>query len=151
MSDSTADRDEPRPPRRAAGPPPQAGPPVAPARRNGVGVAALVFGVVGLVLAVLLLFAPLGALLGLIAVILGIVGLMRVNQRRADNRGQAVAGLLTGALALLLGLVITVSVGSFVATHATDFNRLGHCMRNATTDQARQTCARDFADSLDRH
>src|SRR4029453_13316289 len=76
-------------------------------RRNGMGTAALVIGAVALGLAVLILFAPLGVLLGLVALILGIVGLVRANRGQADNRGQAVAGLATGALALVIGLFFT--------------------------------------------
>jgi len=71
--------------------------PTARPRRNGMGTAALVVGVVALVLVVLILFAPLGAFLGLVALVLGIVGLVRANRGQADNRGQAVAGLVTGA------------------------------------------------------
>jgi len=41
--------------------------PAARPRQNGMGTAALVLGVVALVLAVLILFGPLGALLGLLA------------------------------------------------------------------------------------
>jgi Domain of unknown function (DUF4190) len=67
--------------------------------------------VVALVLVVLILFSPLGALLGLVAVILGILGIVRVNRVQADNRGQAVAGLVTGALALVAGLFFAVGIG----------------------------------------
>jgi hypothetical protein len=121
-----------------------------PARRprNRVGVAALVVGVVALVLAVLLLFAPLAALLGLIAVILGIVGLGRANRGVADNRGQSIAGLLTGAVALIVGIALTISVGTFFSTHANDFREVSRCLDRAGTDQARATCVRQFGDRL---
>jgi hypothetical protein len=73
MSEIPADR-----PPDATGPTPPGGAgygtyPTARPRRNGIGTAALVVGVVALVLVVLILFPPLGALLGLVAVILGIV------------------------------------------------------------------------------
>jgi hypothetical protein len=123
-----------------------------PARRprNGVGVAALVVGVVALVLAALILFAPLAALLGLVAVILGVVGVSRAGKGVADNRGQAVAGLVTGALGLVIGIALTVSAGTFFSTRAGDFQQLGRCLDRATTDQGRATCARDFGDRLNR-
>ena len=70
-----------------------------PAPTQRLGTAALVIGVVALALVVLILFAPLGAFLGLVALVLGIVGMVRANRGQADNRGQAVAGLVTGALA----------------------------------------------------
>ena len=118
-------------------------------RRNGMGVAALVSGVVALVLVALLLFSPLGALLGLIAVVLGIVGLVRANRGEADNRGQAVAGLVTGGLALLLGVVFTISVGTWFATHVNDFQRFGQCMDDAVGEAAREECARQLSRDLE--
>jgi Domain of unknown function (DUF4190) len=134
------------------GPPPGQGPaggyPTRP-RRNGVGTTALVIGVVALVLVVLLLFAPLGALLGLVAVVLGILGLVRVNRGDADNRGQAVAGLITGAIALLVGAVLTVSIGTWFATHVDDFNTYGRCLDRADGPAAREACSRELARNLE--
>ena len=117
--------------------------------RDGIGVAALVLGVLALALAVLLVFAPIAIVLGLVATILGIVGISRVNQRVASNRGQAVGGLVTGLLGLLIGTVITVSVGSFFATHANDLSSFGQCLQDAKTTAAQRTCAEQFADRVD--
>lgn len=128
---------------------PQGGYPAAGGRRNGIGVAALVFGVVALVLVILLLFSPLGALLGLVAVLLGIIGLVRANRGEADNRGQAVAGLVTGAVALLLGIFFTLSVGTWFATHVNDFRNFGNCMDNATGAAAREQCGRELSNKLE--
>jgi uncharacterized membrane protein HdeD (DUF308 family) len=115
-------------------------------RRNGMGTAALVIGVVALVLVVLILFAPLGAFLGLVALVLGIVGLVRANRGQADNRGQALAGLVTGALALMFA----ASIGAFFATNVNDFRQFGRCLDGARGDQAREACAQQLERSLDR-
>jgi Na+/H+ antiporter NhaD/arsenite permease-like protein len=115
-----------------------------------LGTAALVVGVVALVLAVLILFSPLGVLLGAVAVILGIVGIVRVNRGEADNRGQAVAGLVTGGLALVIGLFLAVSIGTFFATNVNDFRQFGRCMDKATSDQARQACGEQLSRDLER-
>jgi Na+/H+ antiporter NhaD/arsenite permease-like protein len=139
--------DTPAPGGETAAPVPSA-PPHA-RRQNGMGTAALVIGVVALVLAVLFIFAPLGGLLGLIATVLGILGIARANQGLADNRGQALAGLITGLLGLALGIAITIGVGTFLASHVTDLNRFGSCLDNAASSQARESCAREFADRLD--
>jgi Domain of unknown function (DUF4190) len=151
MTDTPSDR-PPHPPQ--PGPPPGQGPPAgypaaARPRRNGVGTTALVIGVVSLVLVVLLLFAPLGAFLGLLAVIFGILGLVRVNRGEADNRGQAVTGLITGAIALLVGVVITISIGTWFATHVNDFNEFGRCMDRSIGSAAREECARELARDLE--
>ncbi|HET7517600.1 MAG TPA: DUF4190 domain-containing protein [Actinomycetes bacterium] len=128
---------------------PQGGYQAAPRRRNGMGTAALVLGVVALVLVLLLIFSPLGAFLGLLAVIFGIVGIVRANRREADNRGQAVAGLVTGGLALLFGIWFTISVGVWFSTHVNDFNRFGQCIDDATGQAAREECARELSRNLE--
>jgi hypothetical protein len=164
MTDTPSDR-PPYPPQGPPpqGPPPDQGPggsyppggypppgrPAATGRRNGLGTTALVVGVVALVLVLLLLFSPLGALLGLLAVLFGILGLIRVNRGEADNRGQAVAGLVTGGLALLFGILFTISVGTWFATHVNDFRRFGDCMDGAVGAAAREQCARDLSRGLE--
>ena len=155
MTDTPSDRPQYPPP--AQGPTgshpvggyPPGGYPAATGRRNGIGVAALVIGVVALVLVLLLLFSPLGVLLGLIAVVLGILGLVRANRGEADNRGQAVAGLVTGAIALLLGIFFTISIGTWFATHTNDFRRFGNCMDQASGPAAREQCARQLSTNLE--
>jgi hypothetical protein len=145
MTDTPAD-----PPQYPTRPGPPSGQyPTTGARRNGMGTAALVVGVVALVLVVLFLFAPLGAFLGLLAVLFGILGIVRVNQGVADNRGHAVAGLVTGAIALLVGLFITISIGTFFATHVNDFNNFGQCVDDAGTPAAREQCARQLSRELE--
>jgi hypothetical protein len=166
MTDTPSDRPQYQPP---PGPPPGQGPPpggpppgqgpggsyqasgypTTSGRRNGMGTTALVIGVVALVLVLLLLFSPLGALLGLLAVLFGILGLIRANRGEADNRGQAVAGLVTGAVALLLGIFFTISVGTWFATHVNDFRRFGDCMDNAVGANAREECARRLSTDLE--
>jgi hypothetical protein len=164
MTDTPSDR-PPYPPQGPPpqGPPPDQGPggsyppggypppgrPAATGRRNGLGTTALVVGVVALVLVLLLLFSPLGALLGLLAVLFGILGLIRVNRGEADNRGQAVAGLVTGALALLFGILFTISVGTWFSTHVNDFRRFGNCMDQANGANAREQCARQLSNDLE--
>jgi hypothetical protein len=134
------------------GPPPgqgAAGYPTARPRRNGMGTTALVVGVVALVLVVLILFAPLGAFLGLLAILFGILGLIRVNQGVADNRGQAVAGLVTGGIALVLGIVLAASIGTWFSTHVNDFNNFGQCVDDARTPAGREECARRLSRELE--
>ena len=116
MTDTPSDRPQyptqpgPQPGQYPPGQYPPGGPPAA-RRRNGMGTTALVLGVVAIVLVLLLLFSPVGAFLGLLAVLFGILGIMRANRGEADNRGQAVAGLVTGAIALLVGAFFTISIG----------------------------------------
>jgi hypothetical protein len=161
MTDTPSDQPQyPTQPGQPPGPPPgqypsqppgqypAAGYPAA-RRRNGMGTAALVLGVVALVLVLLLLFSPIGAFLGLLAVLFGILGLIRANRGEADNRGQAVAGLVTGAIALLAGVFFTISIGVWFSTHVNDFNRFGQCIDDAVGSAAREDCARELARELE--
>jgi hypothetical protein len=169
VTDTPSDRPPSQPPAGPPqGPPPAQGPggaypapgypapgypapgyPAATRRRNGMGTTALVLGILALVLVVLLLFSPLGAFLGLLAVLFGILGLIRANRGEADNRGQAVTGLVTGAVALIFGILFTISVGTWFATHVNDFRRFGNCMDNAVGANAREQCARELSNNLD--
>ena len=120
-----------------------------PSRRNGMGVAALVVGVVALVLAVLIVFFPIAGLLGIIAIILGAIGMGRASRGEADNRGQALAGLITGILALLLAIALGVGIGGFLTTHVNDFRKLGTCWKKADTRVERKACANTFSKNID--
>jgi uncharacterized membrane protein HdeD (DUF308 family) len=119
-------------------------------RRNGMGVAALVVGIVALVLALLILFFPIAAILGVIAIILGLVGMARVSRGEADNRGQAITGLVTGLIALVLAIFFTVSIGSFFAEHQDDLRTFGNCMLGADTGAERRACGETLTNRLDR-
>ena len=70
---------------------------------NGLGVAALVLGVASLVAVVSFILFPLGLLGGLVAMVLGGVAAARGRTKGAANPGQAVAGIVCGALALVIG------------------------------------------------
>ena len=76
--------------------PSQAGPP-----KNGVGIASLVLAVIGL-LSVATVFAPIA--LGIVAVIFGFIGHARAKRGSANNGGVAIAGIVLGGLAIVVGL-----------------------------------------------
>ncbi|MGK5641305.1 DUF4190 domain-containing protein [Streptomyces sp. URMC 126] len=104
-----------------AGPPPGPGPlsygpvppygplpPQAPAvPDNGFGTAALVLGMFSLLLSVSVV---LGLVLGVLAVTFGAVGRAKAVRGVASNRGQAVAGLILGALGLAASVTVLVLV-----------------------------------------
>lgn len=128
-------------------PPP---PPPEPARRrNGVGTAALVVGVVSLVLAVLVIFAPLAVPLGIIAAVLGGIGMSRASRGEADNRSHAIAGLVTGLLSIVVAVAIGISIVTFIADHQSDLRQFGTCMSDSDNDEDRARCFRRLGDTLD--
>lgn len=118
--------------------------------RNGMGTAALVVGVVALVLAVLLIFFPIAFVLGILAVIFGAVGVGRANRGEANNRSHAVAGLVCGAIALVLSIYLGLRLGTFVVDNADNFRRFWTCITSAPTKAEQQDCGATLARQLER-
>ncbi|SNS71925.1 DUF4190 domain-containing protein [Actinacidiphila glaucinigra] len=84
-------------------------PPVA---RNGVGLTAMILGIVGAVLAISCFGAFLGLPLGIAAIACGIVGLRIARRGEATNRPQALTGLILGIISVVLaGGMIALVVG----------------------------------------
>lgn len=79
---------------------------------NGIGVGALCCGLAGILIGLVpILFQASGAL-GIVGIVLGFTGLRRVSRGEASNQGIAIAGLVTGILALglaIYGLSVVVT------------------------------------------
>ncbi len=73
------------------------------APRNGLGTAAMVLGIIAVVLCWTVYF---GVLLGILAICFGSVGLARAKRGEATNKGSATAGLVLGIVAVALLLVL---------------------------------------------
>ena len=131
----------------AGAPPPP--PPQPVRRRNGAGTAALVVGIVSLVLAVLVIFAVLAIPLGIIAAILGGIGMSRASKGQADNRGHALTGLITGLLAIVVAFAIGISFIALISEHQSDLRRFGTCMNDSDNDTDRARCFRELGDRLE--
>ncbi len=92
--------------------PPGMGTPPASGNKNGLGVAALVLGLVGLLGGFIIPFSGLGSIL---AIIFGAIGLKRVKRGEANNRGMALAGLWLGIAGVALSFIVVVVIGILLA------------------------------------
>ncbi|WP_019971181.1 DUF4190 domain-containing protein [Mycobacterium sp. 141] len=117
--------------------------------RNGLGIAALVTAIVGLVL----VWSVVGGIaLGLAAIIIGFAARGRCKRGEADNVGVATSGIVLGVIAVLVSVVfvwIWISVGQ---RWYDEFG--GHeymnCMQRAGSDRvAQQQCEDTFRDRLE--
>jgi hypothetical protein len=129
MTDVPADQGRPQWPSGPSGP------------RNGMGIAALVLGIVGFLSAVIVV----GGVLGIVAVVLGIVALGRVRRGEANNRGVAIIGIVAGALAI----VIAAGALALIISNADEIEDLGDCLEDANTEQERDDCANRFEDEIE--
>lgn len=115
------------------------------AARNGMGVAAVVIGVIALVASCSVAG---GLILGITAIILGFLGRTRVKRGEANNGGVALTGIILGAVA------VVVSV-AFIALYSSVFNKYGgsdlvSCVQNAGGDNDQvQLCMEEFQQRVD--
>ncbi|OII65214.1 hypothetical protein BJP40_17720 [Streptomyces sp. CC53] len=72
------------------------------AARNGLGVAALVLGIIGALSGLVPLLFWLAGTLGLLALVFGLVGRGRAKKGQATNKGMATTGAVLGLVSLLL-------------------------------------------------
>jgi Domain of unknown function (DUF4190) len=133
----------PPPPAPYAGYAGYAPPPVGP--KNGLGIAALIVAIIGLVFC-WTVFG--GIILGVVAVIIGFLARGRVKRGEASNGGVAIAGIVLGIVAIILGLVfIPIWYSLFEGAGVTDYV---DCVSRAGSDQeAVQQCANQFQERVE--
>jgi hypothetical protein len=85
---------------------------------NNLGLIALIVGIVSIV--PLACCSVLGIIAGAAAAVLGWLGMQKANQGLATNRGQALAGLILGAIGFL------ISVASLILGIANVFDTPGY-------------------------
>ncbi|WP_033776334.1 DUF4190 domain-containing protein [Salinispora cortesiana] len=79
---------------------PNAGYPFPAGKQNTLGLVSMILGIASVPLACCFLGLP----VGIAAAVTGWLGQQKVEQGLADNRGQALAGMICGAIGALLGL-----------------------------------------------
>ncbi|MFY9809541.1 MAG: DUF4190 domain-containing protein [Pseudonocardiaceae bacterium] len=109
-----------------------------PARpRNGFGIAALVLGILALVLCWTVVG---GILFGILAVIFGLLGRGRAKRGEATNGGLSLAGVVLG----VIGLIISIGLIAFGLSLANS-PAYRQCAQQAGGDLAKlQQCASDL-------
>jgi len=79
------------------------------APQNGMGVAALVLGIVGLTVGWCAYGIP-----SILAIIFGAIGVKKANAGTADNRTVAMWGLWLGIVGVAIGLIASIIFGAAV-------------------------------------
>ncbi|MGW0706969.1 DUF4190 domain-containing protein [Streptomyces sp. NPDC002643] len=82
-------------------------PGLTPPPSNGMGIASMVLGICA---SVLFCLWPLAIVLGVLAVIFGAIGRVKARRGEATNPGHALAGIICGAVGVLLGIGFIVLI-----------------------------------------
>ena len=107
----------PPPPAYAYAPPPGFPPPPAypvKAKTNGLALASMILGIVGITVGLCLIFFP---VMPILAVVFGHLGLSQTRTTGAPGRGYAIAGLVTGYIGIALAILwlIALIIGTFTS------------------------------------
>jgi hypothetical protein len=117
--------------------------------RNGLSTAALVLGVLGLLSVITLVTFPIGIVLALLAVVLGVIGRRRAKRGEATNGGLALAGLILGVLSLVIGAAIIALFGFAASMFGDEIGSYQDCLTQAGQDQAAiEQCNVQFQESV---
>lgn len=114
------------------------------APRNGLGIAALVFGIIALLGAWIPLVNIVSIVLAIVGIVLGIMALRRVKRGEATNRGMSITGLLLSVAALVLALVVLVRAANFIVSNYEDIES---CADPALSQEEQQACVEEVLNS----
>ena len=81
--------------------------------KNGIGIAALILGIAGLLGG----FVPFAGVASILAIIFGVIGLKRVKNGEANNRGMALAGMWLGIAGVAISFIFVVVIGILMAAN----------------------------------
>ncbi len=113
-------------------------------KRNGLGIAALVVGILAVVTSLTVVG---GIVLGIVAIVLGVLGRKRAGRGEADNGGVALAGTVLGAVGLVASIAL-IALGLSIL-NSDSGQKLQDCLDNAGQDQAAvQQCQQEFQNDL---
>ena len=101
---------------------------------SGLAIAALVVGVVSLLLAVPIF--PLGLIGGVIGAILGFIARGKIRRGEASGNGIAIGGIVTSILAIAIAVFVGLIVVQF-------FDRVADCADPELTQQEVEQCIED--------
>ncbi|MER7579590.1 DUF4190 domain-containing protein [Kitasatospora sp. NPDC097691] len=118
----------------------------APPPRNGLGIAAMVLGIVGVVLGLAVILFWMSWLPALLALVFGVIGLGYVRKGVATNRAMALAGVILG----ISGLVVSAGAGVFVLArvHAVDEERRAEADAARARAEAESRAAQERAEKV---
>jgi hypothetical protein len=100
---------------------------------NGIAIAAMIIGIIALLIS----WIPiLGVLAGVLALVLGFVGRSKANKSPAvGGGGAAITGIVTGILATLISIAVTIALFAFGSTFMGSFESYERCIAEGGTEE----------------
>lgn len=96
---------------------------------NGLAIAALVCGIVGVVLGILPWTFWAAWVLGVLAIVFGAIGRRKADREPASGRrSMATAGLILGIVAIVFGIIGLIVLMSFFNDVGSSLNELESCL-----------------------
>lgn len=86
-------------------------------RTNGPAIAALVTGIIALLLSWIPGINLVAFVLAIAALITGFIGLKHAGRPDTGGRGMAITGLVTGVLAFIIGILVYVGLANFISNN----------------------------------
>lgn len=85
-------------------------------KNSGIAIASMVLGIVGIIFAFAIPFV--GLICAILALVLGIVGRSQITNSNGQiaGGGMAVAGIVLGAVVLLLSIIMMAACAAFLGT-----------------------------------
>jgi hypothetical protein len=111
---------------------------------NGLGIAALVFGIVAILGSWIPFVNIVSMVLAIIGIIVGIMALRKVKRGEATNRGMSLIGIGLSVVALVLSLVITIAVTRFVGSN---MDEIANCTDPALSAEEQQACLEELGNN----
>lgn len=121
--------------------------PYTPEPKNGMGIAALILGLVGLLFCLIPFTGFIGVICGFVGIVLGFVGWGRVRRHRATNKVTTLIGIVLSALAIaggIWGIVIVFNATDDLVTDLEDIGNnseaYGDCISNNPVEKWAELC-----------
>lgn len=118
-----------------------------PEPRNGLGIASISLGIVGLLFCLMPITGFIGFALGAIGLILGLSALGRLKRGKATNTKTTWAGIITSLAAIVFGIIGIVMFFTAVDQLGDDLDEVGNnwneysdCIGNASTPEEMNAC-----------
>jgi hypothetical protein len=106
--------------------------PVSP--KNGLGIAALVLGIIGALSGLIPLLFWLAGVLGILALVFGLVGRGRAKRGEATNGKMATWGFVLGIVSMVLAVIGIIIIATAVKHLGNDLDCLGKAQTQAQID-----------------